>query len=94
MTRNPKQPIALTIQDRFNFDREDYLEQCRSTAKRLLRNGGTVTIEDITRLCPRPTYLHPNIMGSVFDNQFRQVGFTAAKNPAAKGHIIRIWTLR
>lgn len=94
MTRFPKTPQPLTIQNRFNFDREDYLEQCRETAKRLLRHGGTVTIEDVSKLCPRPTYLHPNIMGSVFNKEFKQVGFKTAKNPAARGHVIREWVLR
>lgn len=94
VTRFPKEPQPLLMQERIQFDRDDWLDQCRSIAKRLLRNMESITIEDVTKLCPRPAYLHRNVTGSVFNNDFIPVGFTIAKHKAAKGHAIRKWRLK
>lgn len=84
----------VTMQDMFEYSRHAWLEECRSIAKRLLRNTENITIEDVTKVCPRPTYLHPNVTGSVFNQEFRPVGFTIAKRAEAKGRIIRQWRLK
>ena len=92
--RFPKEPKPLLMQERIKFDREDWLDQCRSIAKKLLRNMDSITIEDVTKLCPRPAYLHRNITGAVFNDEFYPVGYTTAKHKEARGHVIRKWRLK
>lgn len=87
-------PKQLTIQDMFGYSREAWLEECRKTAKLLLRNSETVTVEDVTALVPRPTYLHRNTTGRIFNNQFKPVDFVKAKHTLAKGRYIRTWKMR
>lgn len=89
-----KPPKPITILDMFSLTRQGWLEECRKTAKQLLRNGGVITIEDVLMLVPRPTYLHRNVTGRVFDNQFKPVGFVRAKHEAAKGRYIRTWQIK
>ena len=90
-TRHPKTPKPLTVQERFSFDKDDWLAQCRETATRLLRQQDTVTVEDILLLCPKPEYLHRNTIGSIFNSNFIPVDFVKAKHKAAKGRWIRTW---
>ena len=87
-------PKQLTIQDMFGYSREAWLAECRKTAKLLLRNSETITVEDITLLVPRPTYLHRNTTGAIFDGQFKPVDFVKAKHKEAKGRWIRTWRLK
>lgn len=96
-TRPPKTmktPRALTIQDMFGYSREAWLTECRKTAKQLLRYMDWVTSEDIIKLVPRPTYLHRNTVGAIFDGQFKPVGFVKAQRVEAKGRWIRQWRLK
>lgn len=81
--------------DIFGSSREEYIEQAQKIARDLLLKRDTITIEDVTKLCPLPRYLHRNTLGRVFQNQiFKSVGYTTAKRVAARGHVIRVWTLR
>lgn len=89
-----KTPKALTINDMFGLTKQGYLEECRKEAKRLLRTREVVTIEDVTMLVPRPTYIHRNTTGAVFDKQFKPVGFVKAEHKEAKGRWIRTWKLK
>lgn len=89
-----KAPQQLTMIDLFKHSREGWLAECRKTAKLLLRNMDSITIEDVTRLVPRPTYLHRNATGSVFNHDFIAIGFVPAQHAAAKGRYIRQWILK
>lgn len=82
------------MSDVFSLQKEGYLKTCRKVARELLRNKETVTIEDITKLVPRPAYLHRNTLGSVFNNEFVPVDFVKAKHSEAKGRYIRTWRLK
>lgn len=87
-----KQP---NMQDLFTSQRQGWIDECRNVAKRLLRNGGVITSEDVTAIVPRPKYLHPNVTGSIFQSKdFRPVGYAQAKHAEARGHVIRQWVLR
>jgi len=89
-----KTPKALTIQDMFGLTRQGWLEECRKTAKQLLRFQDSVTVEDILPLVPRPEYIHRNSTGSIFDGQFRSVGWVQSKRPISKGRWIMQWKLK
>ena len=83
-----------TIQQRFNLDREQWLNGARKVAFNLLQTRHTVTIEDILELYPRPKYLHRNTTGSVFNNEwFQPIGYTQSKRKQSHGRVIRLWSL-
>lgn len=83
------------VQNLFRKEREDWLIQARATARELLKTRRTITVEDVLKVCPRPSYLHPSVTGSVFkDDDFRPVGFRKSLRPISNSRIIRIWSLR
>lgn len=85
----------LTIQDMFGSTREKWLMSARHTARKLLSRNETITIEDVLKVCPRPTYIHRNTTGRVFeDEDFQPVGFEKSKRPVSKGRWIRTWKLK
>lgn len=82
-------------QDVFKDAKQEYIEKAQKVARDLLMRRDTITIEDVTAVCPLPKHLHRNTLGRVFHNPiFRSVGYTAAKRREARGHVIKIWTLR
>lgn len=80
--------------DIFKEEKERWLTEARQTARELLRDKESVTIDDVIDLCPRPKYLHRNTNGAVFNRDFESVGFTKAVHPAAKGRWIQMWKLK
>lgn len=92
--RTTKPPRPLTVNDMFAKTRQQWLEEGRRVAKRLLRYQETITIEDILQIVPRPTYIHRNCTGAVFNKQFKPVGFVQSKRPISKGRWIMQWKLK
>lgn len=85
---------APTAQDLFRNTRQEWLDECRIIARNLLKTRQTITIEDVLKECPRPKYLRPNIVGSVFhDKDFVPVGYTMARKPSSHSRVIRVWSL-
>jgi hypothetical protein len=84
----------LTMHDLFGKGREDWLETARHEARKLLRARQFITIEDVLDICPKPTYLHRNTIGSVFNNDFVPVGFAKSRRTVSKGRWIRQWKLK
>lgn len=84
-----------TTQSLFRQSTIEWLEEARSTARGLLLTRPYITINDVLTICPRPQYVHRNIVGSVFKNgDFRVVGFTKSNSRLAKGRIICQWGLK
>lgn len=84
----------LSGPDLFGHEREMWLLEARRVAQELLLTHETITIELVLAQCPRPRYLHRNIIGQVFrDGTFKQVGFTKSKRAVSNGRIIAIWAL-
>lgn len=82
------------MQNLFRKEREAWLSTARSTAYDLLLSQQTITIEDVLKICPRPSYLHPGVTGHVFqDVMFRPVGFRKSLRPISNGRVVRVWTL-
>lgn len=84
----------LSMNDLFQMGKEDWLEQARHEAKKLLRRRHVITIEDVLDVCPKPTYLHRNTIGSVFNGDFVPVGFAKSKRLVSRGRWIRQWKLK
>ncbi len=84
----------LTIQDLFGMTRETWLEEARRTARELLATRPTITIEDVLERLPRPSFIHRNTTGKVFDEDFKPVGFVKSRRTISKGRWIRQWVLK
>lgn len=83
-----------TRPDLFSATREEWVTKAQKIAQELLLKRDHITIEDVTAIHKLPAYLSKNVIGAVFKNPiFRPIGFTVARRPAARGHVIRIWTL-
>ena len=84
----------LSMDDLFHKGREDWLGEARHTAKKLLARRLEITIEDVLDVCPKPTYLHRNTIGAVFNSDFVPVGFAKSRRLVSKGRWIRKWRLK
>lgn len=85
-----------TVPDLFKAQRHEWLEECRTEARRLLtaRPGREITVEDVLELCPRPTYIHRNSIGGIFrDDDFRSSGWTQARKASSNKRWIMKWRL-
>lgn len=82
-------------QDLFHTQREEWLQKARHTAEKLAIEHGSVDIEDVLALCPRPRFLHKNVTGHVFKAPvFRTVGIRKSRRPISNGRLICIWAVR
>lgn len=86
--------MQQSMLDLFQKSREQWLEEARVAARKLLGLRDSVTIEDVLELCPRPTYLHRNTTGKVFNEDFIPIGFAKSKRSISKGRWIRQWRLK
>lgn len=86
--------MGKTMQDVFKAERQAWLDSARATARGLLLDMPLVTIEDVLKECPRPTFLHRNITGQVFKSpDFRCVGWRKSSRPLMNGRHVRLWRL-
>lgn len=83
----------VTVKDLFKKEREAWLEEARTTAKKLLEDKSLITIEDVLKECPRPEYIHRNTTGKVFNSDFKPVGWRKSKRPVMNGRFVRVWRL-
>lgn len=87
--------MQTTMQDLFQKSREQWLEEARHTARKILMGKQTITIEDVLDQCPRPKYLHQNTTGSVFKSpEFKPVGFATSRRTISHGRTVRVWSLK
>lgn len=84
-----------TAQDLFRSEREDWLDKARATARKLLMTYPTITIDDVTRICPRPQYVNQNTVGRVFKHpDFQSAGrHQKSVRPLSKGRWNMVWRL-
>lgn len=86
--------MTNTMQDLFKTEREQWIDDARSAARRLLIYRDTITIEDVLAICPRPTYVHRNVSGQLFKHEdFKAKGFTKSRRAVSKGRWIMTWQL-
>ena len=84
----------VTVKDLFKKEREAWLEEARVTAKKLLEDKSLIAIEDVLKECPRPEYIHRNTTGTVFNNDFKPVGWRKSERPIMNGRFVRVWRMR
>lgn len=73
----------------------NWLEQARGHARRIARDKGEVTIDDVRDHCPPPEDCDPRIMGSVFAGpEFERFDFRASARKACHGRPIGVFRLR
>lgn len=83
-----------TVQSLFNQTAQQWVEGARLVGRKLLRTRHKITIEDVLEVWPRPSYLHRNTTGKVFQSHmFHAIGYTRARKPSSNGRVIRWWTL-
>lgn len=79
----------------FRQSAHEWIDEAQHAAEKLLMKMEVITIEDVLSVCPRPSYLHPNVTGGVFQNSiFKHQGFAVSKRSISNGRIIRVWTLQ
>lgn len=86
-----KQPT--NVKDLFKKEREVWLLKARDTAKELLKEYYSITIEDVLKKCPRPDYIHRNATGKVFDKDFIAIGWRRSARPLMNGRQVRVWRM-
>lgn len=92
---NTNIPRIRRMPDLLQKERDNWLDEARAAAKRLLKKRAYVTIEDVLKICPRPTYIHRNTTGNVFrDDDFTAFGWAPSKRPLMNGRQVRLWRLR
>lgn len=73
----------------------DWLSQAQSIAKMLSAKFGEVTVDEVLKLCPRPTTVSPNATGSLFNGKgWQSLGFVPTSNVRGRGRMIRRWFYR
>lgn len=71
------------------FPNDTWITNARRVAVRLAQLNGTVTSDDVQKILPRPSEIHPNATGSVFrTKELRLVGFKASEKTSR--HAARI----
>lgn len=84
----------LTINDVFELTKTEWLDECRKVAHELLRTNPSITVDDVTKRVPRPTYIHRNATGSIFNSEFKVVGLAKSTRKEANGRRVYRWALR
>lgn len=84
--------VQTTMNNLFEESKTKWLDEARKAARILILDKGRCTIEDVLEACPRPSYLHRNTTGSVFQSdEFEPLGYTASKRRQSHGRVVRIW---
>lgn len=80
------------MSDLFAKERQQWIDDCQATARKLLTHREEITVEDVLAECPRPKYIHRNTTGQVFKHpDFRMTGFTKSRRTISKGRWIMKW---
>ncbi len=80
--------------DLFSKEKQAWLDECRAAARRLLTTREEITVEDVLEICPRPTYIHRNTTGQIFNHKdFQFARFTKSRRHISKGRWIMRWKL-
>lgn len=84
----------MVKQDLFAAEKKDWVTKARRAAETIALENGTVNIDEVLSICPRPGYIHRNTTGKIFSNSvFRFSGVIKSKKVSSKGRLICVWTL-
>lgn len=87
--------VPNNVPNLFRQSTKDWLEEARDEAEKICHERGIVTVEDVLKVCPRPTYVHRNVTGAIFSRQrFTDIGWRPSERPAMNGRRVFIWKLK
>lgn len=73
----------------------DWVHQAREVARMLAAKNGSITINDVLKICPRPEHVSPNATGSIFSGkEWSIVGRTKTDKVSGHNREIKIWALK
>ena len=79
----------------FENHRMEWLAQARAVARRIARQNGTVTIDQVREFCPPPAGVDPRVMGAVMQpREFQMIRLTESRRKACHGRHIGVFKLR
>lgn len=83
------------IAPRFENNRMEWLAGARAAARRIAREKGAVTIDEVRECCPPPADVDPRVMGAVFlRREFELIRFVESQRKACHGRHIGLFKLR
>jgi len=81
--------------DLYKKTRLEFLEFARWTARKVLKDSGTVTTDDLRKLITLPPGIDPRCWGAVLSgDEFEKIGYTTTKIRTSHGRPIGIWRLK
>lgn len=76
-----------------SFPADYWVQRARAVAELLAAKNGSVTSDDVLRVCPRPADVPPNATGSLFrGKKWKCIGTQQSEQVSRHAGIIRIWT--
>lgn len=80
--------------DLFEIRDAEFLSHCRSVAKRVAMERGSVSINDVRERIELPVNINPSVFGAVFKGrEFKPVGYTEARHKSAHARAVRVYAL-
>lgn len=88
--------IAQTAPELFSKTKQEWVQDARFVAQKLLSERPSITIRDVLEVHPLPGYIKKNVLGNVFLHAgiFQKVGVERSNTRASHGHFIHRWTLK
>jgi hypothetical protein len=79
----------------FENHRMEWLAKARAVARRIAREKGTVTIDEVREICPPPADADPRVMGAVMQSRdFEMIRLVESRRKACHGRYIGLFRLR
>ena len=67
------------VMDVFETTREEYLSDARVIAEILVKQKGTITVNDVRDVLPPPSDIDPRVMGAIFKcKSWEKVGYISS----------------
>ena len=87
-----KNKIANTTKDLFGGNRTAFVNECRTVARKLLKQRPCITIDDVREYVQLPEYMNPLVFSQVFrDDEFETCGYTVSERRASKARLLCKW---
>ena len=84
-----------TAMNLFEAERQEFLELCRWTAKKIAKEKGHVTIDDVRDNVMLPLKIDGRVFGAVFNkSDWLKVGYTNTRRESSHGRPIAIFQLK
>lgn len=75
---------------------EGWIEKARVEARRIAKERGCLTSDDIWDVCPPPPGVDPRVMGAIFADKtlWERTGYTKSSRKINHGRVVAQWKLR